>query len=187
MKVTETGLPGVLLVEPDRHGDARGFFQETWHAERYDDAVIQGPFLQDNISFSAHGVLRGLHFQYPRPQGKLVYVLRGEVFDVAVDIRPGSPDFGKWAGATLSAENGRQLYVPAGFAHGFCVTGENALFVYKCTDRFDIETEGAVRWDDPRIGIDWPLAEPAVSDRDAQAPLLFNIAPERLPPWTGAE
>ncbi len=181
MKIVETELPGVLIVEPDRFGDDRGFFQEIWHADRYAEAGIPGPFVQDNLSFSAHGVLRGLHFQNPNGQGKLVYALAGEVFDVAVDIRRGSPNFGKWTGVTLSAENARQFYVPAGFAHGFCVTGESALFAYKCTDLFNAAAEGAIRWDDPEIGIDWPLAEPAVSPRDADAPLLSRIPPERLP------
>ncbi len=181
MKIVETELPGVLIVEPDRFGDDRGFFQEIWHADRYAEAGIAGPFVQDNLSFSAHGVLRGLHFQNPNGQGKLVYVLAGEVFDVAVDIRRGSPNFGKWTGVTLSAENRRQIYIPAGFAHGFCVTGETALFAYKCTDLFNADAEGAIRWDDPEIGIDWPLAEPVISPRDADAPLLSRVAPERLP------
>jgi dTDP-4-dehydrorhamnose 3,5-epimerase len=181
MKVQETELPGVLLVEPDRFGDARGFFQEIWHEERYREAGIPGPFVQDNMSLSAHGVLRGLHFQNPNGQGKLVYVLQGEVFDVAVDIRAGSPTFGKWVGYSLSADNGRQFYVPSGFAHGFCVTSESALFAYKCTDFYNHRTEGAVRWDDPAIGIDWPIADPAVSAKDAEAPLLAEVDPAKLP------
>lgn len=181
MKVLETELPGVLIVEPDRFGDSRGFFQEIWHESRYREAGIPGPFVQDNMSLSARGVLRGLHFQNPHGQGKLVYVLRGEVFDVAVDIRVGSPTFGKWMGANLSADNGRQLYIPAGFAHGFCVTSESALFAYKCTDFYNPQAEGAVRWDDPAIGIDWPAADPAVSAKDADAPLLAEVDPARLP------
>jgi len=187
MKVLETELPGVLIVEPDRFGDDRGFFQETWHARRYEDARIPGPFVQDNVSLSQCGVLRGLHFQNPNAQGKLVYVLVGEVFDVAVDIRVGSPDFGRWTGTTLSAGSGRQLYIPAGFAHGFCVTGETALFVYKCTAFYDRESESTIRWDDPEIGIDWPISEPVVSDKDAAAPLLSTIEAAKLPRYEGNE
>lgn len=185
MKVVETELPGVLIVEPDRFGDDRGYFQETWHARRYAEAGIPGPFVQDNLSLSRHGVLRGLHFQNPNGQGKLVYVLQGEVFDVAVDIRVGSPTFGKWAGATLSADNGRQLYIPPGFAHGFCVTGDAALFVYKCTEFYDRDSEGTVRWDDPEIGIDWPLPDPVTSEKDKAAPFLSAIDRARLPVWEG--
>ena len=187
MKVSETELPGVLIVEPDRFGDARGFFQEIWHEGRYRDAGIPGPFVQDNLSLSSHGVLRGLHFQNPNGQGKLVYVLQGEVFDVAVDVRAGSPTFGKWTGAMLSGDNGRQLYIPPGFAHGFCVTGETALFAYKCTDFYNAKTEGAIRWDDPAIGIDWPLSEPLVSPKDSEAPLLADIDPARLPVHGGVK
>ena len=177
MKVIETELPGVLIVEPDRFGDARGFFQEIWHEGRYRDAGMPGSFVQDNLSLSVHGVLRGLHFQNPNGQGKLVYVLQGEVFDVAVDIRAGSPTFGKWSGATLSGDNALQFYIPPGFAHGFCVTGETALFAYKCTDFYNPQTEGAVRWDDPAIGIDWPVSNPVVSAKDAEAPLLADCRP----------
>jgi len=181
MKVVETKLPGVLIVEPDRFGDDRGFFQETWNARRYEDAGMPGGFVQDNLSLSGPGVLRGLHFQNPNGQAKLVYVLQGEVFDVAVDIRVGSPNFGKWMGATLSADNGRQLYVPAGFAHGFCVTGETALFEYKCTGFYDRDSEGTVRWDDPQIGIDWPVSCPSISEKDAAAPFLSAVDRARLP------
>lgn len=181
MKVVETDLPGVLILEPDRFGDERGFFQETWHHRRYADAGIPGPFVQDNLSLSAKGVLRGLHFQNPDAQGKLVYVLQGEVFDVAVDIRAGSPTFGKWTGTTLSAKNARQFYVPAGFAHGFCVTADRALFAYKCTDFYNPEAEVAIRWDDPEIGIEWPVAEPVVSKKDAAAPLLSELDRAKLP------
>jgi dTDP-4-dehydrorhamnose 3,5-epimerase len=185
MKIVETELPGVLIVEPDRFGDDRGFFQETWHARRYAEAGIPGTFVQDNLSLSRHGVLRGLHFQNPNAQGKLVYILQGEAFDVAVDIRVGSPTFGKWAGVALSAENGRQLYIPPGFAHGFCVTGESALFAYKCTDFYDRDSEGTIRWNDPQIGIDWPIADPATSEKDEAAPFLSAIDRGRLPLWEG--
>ncbi|MDH3229149.1 MAG: dTDP-4-dehydrorhamnose 3,5-epimerase [Alphaproteobacteria bacterium] len=181
MKVAKTELPGVLLIEPDRFGDDRGFFQETWHARRYEDAGIRDEFVQDNISLSRHGVLRGMHFQNPHGQAKLVYILQGEVFDVAVDVRAGSPDFGKWTGATLSADNGRQLYIPAGFAHGFCVTGETALFAYKCTDFYDRESELTIRWDDPQIGVAWPISHPTISEKDAVAPFLSAMDRALLP------
>jgi dTDP-4-dehydrorhamnose 3,5-epimerase len=185
MKILETELPGVLIVEPDRFGDARGFFQEIWHEGRYEEAGMPGSFVQDNLSLSTHGVLRGLHFQNPNGQGKLVYVLQGEAFDVAVDIRVGSPTFGKWAGVLLSGDTGRQFYIPPGFAHGFCVTGETALFAYKCTDFYNPKTEGAIRWDDPAIGIDWPVSDPTVSDKDAAAPLLADIDSAKLPVYGG--
>lgn len=187
MKVLETELPGVLIVEPDRFGDARGFFQEIWHEGRYDEVGMPGPFVQDNLSLSGHGVLRGLHFQNPNAQGKLVYVLQGEAFDVAVDIRAGSPTFGKWTGVTLSGDTGRQFYIPPGYAHGFCVTGEKALFAYKCTDFYNARTEGAIRWNDPAIGIDWPVAAPVVSEKDADAPLLADVDPASLPIHGGGE
>ncbi len=185
MKVIETELPGVLIVEPDRFGDVRGFFQEIWHEGRYEEAGMPGSFVQDNLSLSAHGVLRGLHFQNPNGQGKLVYVLQGEAFDVAVDVRVGSPTFGKWAGVMLSGDTGQQFYIPPGFAHGFCVTGETALFAYKCTDFYNPKTEGAIRWDDPAIGIDWPVSDPTVSDKDAAAPLLADIDSAKLPVYGG--
>src|SRR5262245_53963323 len=137
MNITETELPGVLLIEPKVLGDARGFFVETYHAQRYRQAGLDVGFVQDNLSYSRRGTLRGLHYQNPHPQGKLVYVLQGDVFDVAVDIRAGSPTFGRWLGTVLSADNRRQLYVPPGFAHGFCVTSETALLAYKCTDFYD--------------------------------------------------
>lgn len=183
MKVIETELPGVVIVEPDRLGDDRGFFQETWHARRYAEAGIPGTFVQDNLSLSRHGVLRGLHYQNPNGQGKLVYILQGEAFDVAVDIRVGSPTFGKWTGVALSADSGRQLYIPAGFAHGFCVTGEIALFAYKCTDFYDRDSEGAIRWNDPQVGIDWPVADPVTSEKDDAAPFLSAIDQAKLPLW----
>lgn len=172
MNVTQTDLPDVLLIEPDVFGDPRGFFMETFQAERYAEAGIPGPFVQDNLSFSGRGVLRGLHYQDPNPQGKLIYVLQGEVFDVAVDIRPESPTFGRWTAATLTAENKRQFWVPPGFAHGFCVTSEAALFAYKCTDYYNPQAEHAIRWDDPDIAITWPIQAPTLSQKDAVAPLL---------------
>ncbi len=183
MKVERTDLPGVLLIEPRVFGDERGYFLETFQADRYRAAGIAGPFVQDNLSFSRGPVLRGLHLQYPRVQAKLVSVLAGEVFDVAVDVRPGSPHFGRWTGALLSDGNKRQLYIPAGFAHGFCVLSESALFAYKCTGVYAPEDEITVRWNDPEIGIAWPVAEPILSDKDAAAPCLREIDPDRLPPY----
>lgn len=181
MVVIETDLPGVLILEPTVFRDERGHFLETWSDDAYAAAGLPRRWVQDNLSSSSHGVLRGLHYQEPHPQGKLVWVVSGEVFDVAVDIRIGSPTFGRWVGATLSGENRRQLWVPEGFAHGFVVTGPHALFAYKCTDRYDRAAEGSLRWDDPTIGIDWPVESPTLSDKDATAPLLADIAPDRLP------
>ena len=181
MNVIETNLPGVLVVEPKVFGDERGFFMESWNGRRYEEAGLPGRFVQDNLSYSAHGVLRGLHFQNPQPQGKLVSVLRGEVFDVAVDIRVGSPTFGEWTGTTLSAENKRQFYVPPDFAHGFVVTSEVALFFYKCTDYYAPSSEGIVLWNDPEIGIEWPVESPTLSERDRAAPPLREIPEGSLP------
>jgi dTDP-4-dehydrorhamnose 3,5-epimerase len=181
MNIIETKLPGVVIVEPKVFGDARGFFFETWNRERYAAAGLPATFVQDNVSFSRHGILRGLHFQKPYTQGKLVYVLQGEVFDVAVDIRPASPTFGQWVSCVLSAENKRQLFVPEGFAHGFCVTSEAALFAYKCTDVYTPAAEGVVLWNDPDLGIDWPISNPTLNSRDAQAPPLRDVPRERLP------
>lgn len=185
MQVKQTSLPGVLLIEPRVFGDARGFFLETWQAARYREAGIPEEFVQDNVSFSRRGVLRGLHYQLPHAQGKLVTVLQGEVFDVAVDIRRGSPHFGQWVGITLSGESLHQLYVPPGFAHGFCVTSETALFSYKCTDVYAPQAEGAVRWDDPELGIDWPVATPRLNDKDLAAPRLAELDPAQLPVYAG--
>ena len=185
MKVIETELPGALIVEPDVFGDARGFFLETWNSTRYGELGIENHFVQDNLSFSAHSVLRGLHFQNPQAQGKLVSVLQGEVFDVAVDIRVGSPTFGHWTGVTLSAENKRQFWVPPGFAHGFLVTGENALFSYKCTDYYAPDYDRSILWNDPKIGIVWPLEAPSLSDKDSAAPPLEGMPEERLPRYEG--
>ena len=172
MRVTATDLPGVLLVEPKVFGDARGLFFESFHAERYASFGIPGPFVQDNISRSARGVLRGLHFQEPFPQGKLVQVLRGAVWDVAVDVRRGSPHFGAWVGLELSEDNRRQLWIPPGFAHGFCVSSDFADFFYKCTSLYAPDAERTIRWDDPGLNIRWPLETPTLSPKDAAAPLL---------------
>lgn len=184
MNIIETSLPGVLIVEPKVAGDARGFFMESFQARRYADAGIAGPFVQDNVSFSRYGVLRGLHFQHPHAQGKLVYVLQGEVFDVAVDVRRGSPTFGKWFGTTLSADNKWQLWLPAGFAHGFCVISETALFVYKCTDYYQQDAENTVAWNDPDLAIDWPVERPELSAKDTSALPLDEISPSRLPVYS---
>ncbi|WP_067584343.1 dTDP-4-dehydrorhamnose 3,5-epimerase [Endozoicomonas ascidiicola] len=174
MNVIETAIPDVKIIEPNVFGDDRGFFLETFQADRYRQQLgIDLDFVQDNHSRSAYGVLRGLHFQKQKPQGKLVRVVRGEVFDVAVDIRPGSATFGQWAGVILSEENKRQFWVPPGFAHGFVVTSESADFEYKCTDYYDPTDEGAIRWDDPDLAIEWPVENPALSGKDADAP-LFN-------------
>ncbi|HEX8363212.1 MAG TPA: dTDP-4-dehydrorhamnose 3,5-epimerase [Longimicrobium sp.] len=183
MNVQETGLPGVLLVQPPVFRDARGFFRETWRADQYAGIGITGPFVQDNVSLSARGVLRGLHFQEPGAQGKLVCVLRGEVWDVAVDVRAGSPTFGRWTGYPLSAENGWQLWIPEGFAHGFVVTSDEALFAYKCTAPYRPEAEGTVLWNDPDLGIEWPAVEPVVSYKDERGVRLRDIPRERLPRW----
>ncbi len=181
MNVIETDLPGVLVVEPDVFGDPRGFFMESWNRTRYEEAGLLAEFVQDNLSFSARGVLRGLHFQNPNPQGKLVSVLQGEVFDVAVDIRVGSPTFGQWVGVSLSSDNKRQLYVPEGFAHGFVVTSDTALFSYKCTDYYNPQAEGYVLWNDRELGIDWPVDEPILSVKDRAALPLKEIPADALP------
>ncbi|SEO72052.1 dTDP-4-dehydrorhamnose 3,5-epimerase [Propionispora vibrioides] len=181
MKVIETTLPGVVIVEPKVFGDSRGFFQETWQKERYEKFGIKGTFVQDNLSFSTRGVLRGLHYQNPNAQGKLVSVIQGEVFDVAVDIRAGSPTFGQWEGVHLSDENHRQLWVPAGFAHGFCVLSDTAYFMYKCTDVYNPLTERGILWNDPDIGIAWPLQEVILSDKDKVYPRLKEVESEKLP------
>ena len=185
MNVSPTELPEVLLVEPRAFGDARGYLVESWHAARYAANGIPDAFVQDNVSYSTRGVLRGLHLQHPDGQAKLVSVLRGAIYDVAVDVRRGSPTFGRWVGATLSAENRRQLYIPTGFAHGFLVTDDDALVTYKASAAYRPEAELAIRWDDPELGIAWPLdGRPTVSARDAAAPTLGAIAlhdAERLP------
>lgn len=186
MKVIRTKLPEVIAVEPVAFKDSRGFFMETWHKDRYFKAGLPATFVQDNVSFSTKGVLRGLHFQNPNAQGKLVYVLQGEIFDVAVDIRVGSPTFGQWVGMTLSSDNKRQLYVPEGFAHGFCVTSETALVVYKCTDFYNPRAEGGIIWNDPDLGIEWPCATPILSEKDQRFSVLKDLSPDKLPQWGGA-
>jgi dTDP-4-dehydrorhamnose 3,5-epimerase len=183
MIVTPTPLPGVLVVDPQVFGDSRGFFVETWQEARYRDAGIGLPFVQDNVSFSRRGVLRGLHLQHPGDQAKLVTVLEGEVFDVAVDVRIGSPHFGKSTSVTLSGANKRQLFIPRGFAHGFCVTSETALFMYKCSDLYSPGTELGILYSDPDLGIAWPISDPTVSDKDGRYPRLRDVDPGRLPKY----
>lgn len=181
MKVFETKLSGVVRIEPRVFGDSRGYFMETWNQSDYAQAGLNTSFVQDNLSFSSRGVLRGLHFQNPNGQGKLVYVLQGAVFDVAVDIRAGSPTFGQWAGFTLSAENHHQLYIPAGFAHGFCVISETALFAYKCTDFYNPDAEDGIIWNDSDLAIDWPITTPVLSEKDRKYSRLKDIPMRRLP------
>ena len=181
MKIIETSLPGCLVIEPAVFGDERGVFFETWNADRFGEHGLPVKFVQSNVSTSVKGVLRGLHYQWPRPQGKLVSVLRGEVFDVAVDIRRGSPAFGQWEGVLLSADNKRQFWIPEGFAHGFVVTSEQALFAYLCTETYDATADANIAWNDRDLAIDWPLASPSLSPKDAQAPFLRDVPVERLP------
>jgi dTDP-4-dehydrorhamnose 3,5-epimerase len=181
VNVSPTALPGVLLLAPAVFHDDRGYFLECWSRERYNEAGLPTEFSQDNVSYSRRGVVRGLHYQLPCEQGKLVSVLRGEVFDVAVDIRLDSPDFGRWTGHVLSAANAHQLYVPPGFAHGFAVVSDDAILCYKCTASFAPGAEGSVAWNDPAIGIEWPVSRPLMSAKDRAAPRLRDVAPERLP------
>ncbi len=182
--VKELSIPGILLLEPPRFEDDRGFFMETWHEEKYRQAGIDKPFVQDNRSHSKKNVLRGLHYQLQHAQGKLVFAVTGRIFDVAVDIRPDSPFFGKWTGAELSAENRRQIYVPEGFAHGFVVLSDYADVIYKCTDFYAPGDEYGLLWSDPDIGIDWPVTSPILSDKDRQAPSLLQVPESLLPART---
>ncbi|HEY2157587.1 MAG TPA: dTDP-4-dehydrorhamnose 3,5-epimerase [Isosphaeraceae bacterium] len=181
MIVNETRLPGVVVIEPAVHSDDRGFLTEVWNQRRFDEAGLDVRFVQDNLSSSRRGVLRGLHYQWPAAQGKLVYVLQGEVYDVAVDIRAGSPSYGQWIGVTLSSDTKHQIYIPPGFAHGFAVLSATALVLYKCTGYYTPSDEGSIRWDDPAIAIDWPISDPVLATKDAQAPRLTDVPPERLP------
>ncbi len=182
MKFLPTRLPEVLIVEPDVYRDQRGWFLETYHVHKYQEAGILPPFVQDNCSSSVLGTLRGLHFQMTRPQGKLIRVIRGEIFDVAVDIRKGSQTFASWVGVTLSAEDFRQIYVPMGFAHGFCVLSDVAEVEYKCTDVYAPGGEVTIRWNDPRIGIQWPIEQPLLSTKDAAGQVLDELC-DQLPDY----
>jgi len=183
MKALPTTLADVVLLELDAFGDARGWFMETYRRPRYLEAGVAADFVQDNFSSSVRATLRGLHYQLRAPQGKLVHVTRGSVFDVAVDIRVGSPTFGRWFGTELSADNHRQLWIPPGFAHGFVVTSETADFAYKCTAIYDPSDDRSIRWNDPELAIDWPLdGEPLLSKRDVAAPLLREAELPRYVP-----
>lgn len=184
MKVLDTTLPGVKLIEPQVFGDDRGFFYESWNQSRYAEQGIDFGVCQVNVSRSAFGVLRGLHYQWPNPQGKLVSVLEGEVYDVAVDIRRGSPTFGRWTAAVLSAANKRQLWIPEGFAHGFVVTSDTAMFHYLVTAPYDRVADASLRWNDAALAIDWPVAQPSLSDKDGKAPVLADIPEHRLPVYS---
>ena len=183
MNFIETPLPGVIVIEPKVFPDPRGFFMETYHLARFREHGIVDAFVQDNHSRSSHGVLRGLHFQEPNPQGKLVRCTRGALFDVAVDIRTGSPHFGKWFGVELSEENKKMLWVPPGFAHGFCVVSETADLVYKCTALYEPANDRGVAWNDPEIGIAWPVTSPTLSAKDEKAPRLREAG--MLPRFSG--
>jgi dTDP-4-dehydrorhamnose 3,5-epimerase len=182
MKITRCELEDLLVIEPRVFGDARGFFMETWNQRQYAAAGLEMTFVQDNLSFSRQSTLRGLHYQNPSPQGKLVSVLQGEVFDVAVDLRRSSPTFGRWHGLTLSSENKLQFYIPAGFAHGFLVLSGTAMFHYKCTEFYLPAGEMTIRWDDPDIGIRWPINRPTLSEKDARGLRLREVPAERLFP-----
>jgi dTDP-4-dehydrorhamnose 3,5-epimerase len=184
VNIIRTTLPGVIEIAPDVFGDKRGFFMETYHRTRYKDCGIDRTFVQDNVSFSFQGTLRGLHFQYPRAQAKLIQALEGEIFDVVVDIRRGSPHFGRWAGALLSDENKRQLYVPEGFAHGFCVLSERALVHYKCSELYAPECEAGILWSDPDVNIDWTVKAPVLSEKDSRYSFLRDLPSDRLPVYT---
>jgi dTDP-4-dehydrorhamnose 3,5-epimerase len=175
VKFTATPLPGVIHIELDVFRDSRGYFLESYHLQKYADAGIPGPFVQDNVSQSCQGTLRGLHAQLTHPQAKLVHVLSGDIWDVAVDIRPESPTYKKWYGVTLSAEKPAQLYIPIGFAHGFCVLSDMARVEYKCTDRYDPSNELHLRWDDPDLAIQWPIQDPVLSPKDAAGVSLRQI------------
>jgi dTDP-4-dehydrorhamnose 3,5-epimerase len=181
MNVIQTAIEGVLVIEPKVFGDARGYFYETFSVERYAAHGITAPFVQDNLSKSERGILRGLHIQNPHQQGKLVSVAEGEVYDVALDIRSGSPTFGKHVAQILSAENKRQMWIPKGFAHGFLVTSPTAIFTYKCTDSYHPECELGVAWDDPDLGINWPIKDPRLSAKDQKNPRLRDIPKDQLP------
>ena len=180
MKTIATPLEGLVIIQPQIFGDNRGFFLETHHQQRYREGGIDRIFVQDNLSFSVKGTLRGLHFQITKPQAKLVQALTGEIFDVAVDIRPKSTTFGKWFGIRLTEKTKYQLFIPQGFAHGFCVLSESAHFSYKCSDYYDPQDEGGILWSDQALAIDWPIKSPILSEKDSQFSPLSDLAPEEL-------
>jgi dTDP-4-dehydrorhamnose 3,5-epimerase len=181
MRVVPSALPEVVFIDPDVFGDSRGYFFESWNQARYRELGLPESFVQDNVSRSRRGVLRGLHFQEPKAQGKLVTVLEGAVYDVVADIRVGSPTFGRTVAETLTGESRRQMYIPPGFAHGFCVLSESATFIYKCTENYAPAAEGGIIWNDPDLAIAWPVTDPALSPKDAQHPPLRAVPRERLP------
>ena len=183
IRIIKTALPEVLVFEPEVFGDSRGFFMETYHEKKYHKTGLSKKFVQDNFSHSAKGILRGLHYQLNFPQGKLVFVIKGEVFDVAVDIRHGSPTFGQWVGEILSGENKRQIFIPEGFAHGFCVLSNSADFMYKCTDFYHPEDDQGIYWGDRTIDINWPITNPDLSKKDNSLPMLAELPEELLPAY----
>ena len=180
MNIITTSIEGVLIIEPRVFKDNRGFFMETYNQDKYQKSGINRHFVQDNLSYSGCGTLRGLHFQSRHPQAKLVQVITGEIFDVAVDIRKDSPTFGKWTGVVLSDQNKRQMFIPEGFAHGFCVISETAHFSYKCSDFYAPDDDGGIIWSDPEIGIEWPVKNPVISEKDKHHPRLCELLPEQL-------
>lgn len=183
MKLIETDLPGCVVIEPQVFGDERGYFFESFNLDKLRPRGIAPTFVQGNVSRSRRGVLRGLHYQWPNPQGKYVSVIEGEVWDVAVDIRRGSPTFGRWTAVVLSAENKRHFWIPEGFAHGFVTLSEQATFTYLCTATYDATADAAIRWDDPDLAIDWPVAAGDLSAKDAAAPYLRDVPADRLPTY----
>jgi len=180
LRITEFELKGLFLLQPEVFRDERGFFMETWNARKYGQLGLPATFVQDNLSRSSRGTLRGLHYQKPHSQGKLVSLLKGKVWDVSVDLRLDSPTFGKWAGITLDSDSGSQLYIPPGFAHGFCTLSEEALFFYKCTDFYSPDDERGIAWNDPQLNINWPVSDPLLSSKDRGYPNLGEVLPEDL-------
>lgn len=187
MKVVSTNIPEVLIIEPRIFPDSRGYFYESYQKNRYRENGIPADFVQDNLSYSVRGTLRGLHYQHPQPQAKLVQVVQGEIYDVAVDIRKNSPSFGQWVGVVLNEDNKQQLFIPEGFAHGFAVLSPTAVFTYKCSDYYAPGCEGGVAWNDPDLGIKWPIDDPILSDKDSNYPCLKDIMPDRLPDYGRAK
>jgi dTDP-4-dehydrorhamnose 3,5-epimerase len=180
MQITTANIEDVLIIEPQVFQDERGYFLEVYRLNRFKSAGLPDRFVQDNLSFSVKNTLRGLHFQVTRPQAKLVQVISGEIFDVAVDIRPTSPTFGHWVSVLLTENNKRQVFIPEGFAHGFYVLSDGAHVAYKCSDFYDADDEGGIRWSDPAIGIEWPATHPLVSTKDGRLPVIDDIPPEKL-------
>jgi len=180
MKITAADIKDVLIIEPRVFTDSRGYFLETHHLGRFKSAGLPSVFVQDNLSFSVKNTLRGLHFQVTRPQAKLIQVISGEIFDVAVDIRPASPTFSRWAGVHLSENNKRQVFIPEGFAHGFCVLSDSAHVIYKCSNFYDPDDEGGILWSDPSVGIDWPITRPIISAKDSRLPVISEIPHDKL-------